>query len=232
MDIKFDKIISEGEEAREREDYPRAFERFDQAIVLAATKSDLTTLINALAHKLLIYKNLYQKTGNNWFNELMAGDAKTGLKIVEKSGLLGQPKAVILLRLGDYHINKKNYELAATAYKEGLENSDVNKPGEYAEYLSHLAWAQGLMGDKDAIAHLKKSLEIAESDTNLRPFHRLVILSGINMRLAEVYKVQDNPEESLAALDIAEKMAKELQSEFHMPMRLKQAGLLRSQLQL
>ena len=218
----YDQLIEQGEIAREKENYSEALTALDKALIIAARDEQWTQLVNALAHKLLTYKHLFQKTGKDSFLELMLGEAQTGLKISEDKKILGQPKAVMLLRIGDYHFLKEEFAKAMSFYEEALENIEKEKKGEHAEYLSHLGLCQAELGKQEGLDNINQALQLALADDQTRPFHKLVILSGIHMRQAVAYNKFKQFEQAKASFEIAKTMAEELALEHKMSMRLKQ----------
>ncbi|HYE22208.1 MAG TPA: hypothetical protein VD998_01315 [Verrucomicrobiae bacterium] len=227
---KYQLRLEEGEKAREQEDYALALKSFDQAIIEGVELDDPILILNALAQKLLVYKHMFQKTTNPVYNLLMLGDAQTGLKIAEEKKVTGQPKAVMLLRSGDYFFWKKDYATAQTLYEEAVLNVDQEKKGEYAEYLSHLGICQALNGNKTGLENLNKALTLASEDNTLRPFHKLVIVSGIHMRLAMANKKFGDTDKAIKEYETATTMAEELASVHKMPMRLKQLEIVAKEL--
>lgn len=230
MENNYDELILQAETAREQDKYAEALLALDQAIIICGYERDFVKLINTMAHKLIIYKNLFQKTGSEIFNELMFGVAQSGFSITERYGITGQPRAVMIMRLADYYFWTKNFARATALYKEAVTNADRAKPGEYSEYLSHLGLSEVFSDEPDGIKRLLESLDLAKIDTLLRPFHKIVVECGINMRLAVAYNKLGNKDESKKYYSQALKQAKELKEKYGMGMRLIQLESVKQEL--
>lgn len=228
----FDQLIDSGERARELEDFDRSFAIFDQAILLATKLNDPAKIINAIGHKLLAYKHLAERSNSENYWQLYRGEVETGLKIASDAKIEGQPMALMLLRQGDYFSHLLDYAKAEEIYQKALEKLDPNDGGVYGEYLSHFGLAQSMSGKTEGLTTLKTSFDTVALDNKLRPFHKLVVLSGINLRLALASAKLGFDEDSKKYMAEAERQAKELAEQHKMSIRLKQIGEAKSKIGL
>lgn len=217
-------LLRQGEQAREHGDHALALSCLGQAIIQAGQEERYAVVVNALAHKLLIYKDLYTYTHKHIFLELMRSEAEAGLRIVEQYTLNGQPKAVMLLRLGSYFFEKEDFSAAVQYFTQAVAEIGEENMGEASEYLSYLGRAQVKAGQTDkGVGTLERALSLAEQSEDLRPFHKLVTLSGIELRLADVYFDIGRTEEAEKIFTIALQQSKELHTVHSMSVRLEQA---------
>lgn len=227
----FEEYIKQGEMATEHQQHPEAMQAYTMAILTAANNKNYEQVVQALGQRLIIYKHKWQLSGDAVFLELLKGDADTGTAIVEKYSLEGHSKAVMLLRSGDYFYENKNYSEAANNYANAVDNlpeGDIAQP----EFLGHLGVALCLSGDNGGLEKLNTALNLAEADRNLRPFHKIIIISGIQMRLAESEYAFGNIEKAKEHLEIAFQLGKELESEHNIGMRTVQIKNLKDKLNL
>ncbi|MCL5008984.1 MAG: hypothetical protein M1400_01430 [Patescibacteria group bacterium] len=197
----------------------------------AAKRSDL--VVEALNHKLHIFKHLYQKTGQEIYLLLMRSEAFAALALADRFQVSGAPKAAALLRYADTFYMEGKYQESTALYAQALEVLPKTVSGAYAEFLSHYAiselkWRQ----NPEALKKLLEALSLAEADGALRPFHKLIILSGIQARLAEASTILNNRAESEQYFTRAEENALKLEREYGMPMRRIQLENLKQQLNL
>ena len=233
MDVSYKQLIENLEMAREQGDYPKALLFAEEAVILSAQEKNLEQLVNALAQKLLIYFHLFEKTENQLYNDLMYGDVQTGLQLVEEHGISGQSKAVMLLRTGDYYLHKNQPGKTVDYFALAIQFVDPEKKAEYAEYLNKWGYAESLAGDvTSGQLKIEKAEELVENDKTLRPFHKLIISSGISMRLAHCYFLANNQKQAKEEFAKAKIMADELSTQYSMPMRLLQIERLQNKLNL
>ena len=215
----------------ERGDYAAALELIDRTCLEAAFSARPDWVVEALNHKLHVYKHLYQKTGEAIYLDSMGAVANLALDFCEKHRLTGPPKAAALLRYADACYLKADLVQAVEFYQRALAEIPPLPEGRYAEYLSHWAVAKIKLNQDPAIlVELEKALTLAKNDATLRPFHQLIILSGIQARLAESYAALGRPREAEAALAEAETLAGQLEKTYAMPMRRIQLETLKRQL--
>ncbi|MBI3952512.1 MAG: hypothetical protein HY336_00985 [Candidatus Doudnabacteria bacterium] len=214
------KLIDKGELAREKGQNEKALSVLDKAVFVASQKKNYPSLLQALAHKLLVWKHLYLKTKDPAFLELMKSDAEAGLAIAKEKKVSKEFQAVFLLRIGHYYQYVSKYKEAVKFTKQAVNLIDEKKSGKYAEYLGHNGLSLTLSGQKQGLAILRKSLEIIKKAKNLRPFHKLVIHTGILMRLAISLNKFNKKSEAKDMLASAEKLAMILAKKYKMPFRL------------
>lgn len=225
------KLFEEFERLSERGSYAEALEIIDRACLEAAFSARPDWVVEALNHKLHVYKHLYQKSGEAVYLDSMAAVANLALVFAEKHGLSGPPKAAALLRSADVYYLKSDLAQAVEFYQRALDEIPPLPEGRYAEYLSHWAAAKiKLSQDPAILADLEKALSLAEKDASLRPFHKLIIVSGINARLAESYALLGRTSQAKTALAEAEAAAGLLEKTYAMPMRKIQIETLKRQL--
>jgi hypothetical protein len=105
------------------------------------------------------------------------------------------------------------------AYAELSGEAEV---GTRAEFLGHLGEAEGLSGKRVGVTHLEQAVEQICRAVDMRPFHKLVIESGVRLRLARVFMRLDRPREALEQLQQARTLSVVLDKEYAMASRLEQ----------
>ncbi len=224
--------IAELERAREQGDAQRALELSNHLLYEAAASGDSRKLVEVLQHRLEVYKHAFQATGEPLFLELMRADVETGLRLAAAHEF-PDAQATFQLRLGDTLLLRGDAVGSLPAYREAVSLVDPEtNPARRAEFLSHLGRARAKAGElEQSKQDLEQSLRLAEAAEGVRPFHKLIIVSGILMRLAEWAKLSGDTGASKGYLDRASVMARELNAEHQMPMRLKQIEQLERELQ-
>jgi tetratricopeptide (TPR) repeat protein len=229
--MHIDQLLESAEMAREKGNHAEALALAEQVIIAAADSGDYTRVVEALAHKLIIYKHKFQASNNQVFNVLMYGDVQAGLKIITEHNISGHPVAVMHMRAADYFFWRKEYSESIPFYEQALKHADKNKKGEYAEFLSHLGMAEIMAGKTDeGRQKVEQSLSLAEADNALRPFHKLTVTSGILFRLSASYGQQGNKEKFEEYFSRAMEQAQILKNEYTMPMRTIQGEALRQRM--
>jgi tetratricopeptide (TPR) repeat protein len=216
-------LIEQGEFAREKGQDERALSLLDRAIFEAGKKKDYASLLAALSHKLLVWKHAYLKAKDMAFLELMFSEAWGGLKIAQRVKVEKGFQAVFLLRIGHYFQYKGNYKLAQNYGRKALKFISKNDKARYAEYLGHFGLSQALAGNKQGLNTLKQALKLIEKAKKVRPFHKLVIHSGILTRASIALNKFGKKSEAREMLDAAFELAKILARQYKMPMRLHEA---------
>ena len=230
IENNLDKLIEQGERVREEKKWDEALVIFDRAIIQAANQKMPDKIINVLGHKLIVYKHLFYETENILFLELFKGEVLNGLNIANEQNINDQPRALMLLRLGDYFLLKKNYKQSVVHFKESLDYLDQKQPGLYGEYLGHFGFGQFLSGDETGFETLDKAYTMVEQSQDLRPFHKLIILCGINLRSAQAWAHTGNLEKANQVLVKAENQAQEINDKYHLPLRLEEVLRLKNKL--
>ncbi len=228
---EIDKLIEQGEKVREEKKWDEALTIFDRAIVLAANEKDPERLISILGHKLIIYKHLFYETKNRLFLELFRGEVETGLNIIKLEKITGRMKGLMLIRQGDYYLLLSEYKKAVEFYTESVACMDKSRAGEYAEYLGHLGLGQALSGDPAGFETFKIAESMLTGSTDLRPFHKSVVLAGIKLRAAKSYAVANNIAAARENADEAEKLGQEIAQKYGLPLRLEEALRLKKEIE-
>jgi len=242
-------LMAAAEQALLAGEIEKSLELSEQASDLAETQKDYAGVLNAQAYISILHKvqlrDLPESVGiedlkRTVLLEELGQAAAKGLKIAEEQDIHGQPKSVVLLRLGDYYYLGGNFQEAANKYKEAVaEIKDYDRPDKntiYAEYLGHYGNALGMAGDEKGLVELNRALGIAENliegedqerSQEVRPFHKLIISSGILMRLAEVCLKQGKKVQAEQAFERAQQEAEELQDKYNIAVRLNDLAKLR-----
>jgi tetratricopeptide (TPR) repeat protein len=230
--MNFKKLIEQGEIAREHEDYSEALRCFDLAIVEAGSVKDWLSVTQALGHKLIIYKHLFQKTRERPFLELMLKDAEAYLNIANKKKLPSEIKKIPLLRIADYDFLTGAYTKAVTVYQSALAHIPKRKVNEIAEYQSHYALALIKANRPElGLDLLRDSLSKIEKAKGMRPSHRLVVKSGIFGRIALASIWMKDGITARQAFEKAMIDALILEKKYKRPMRLRQLEILRNEIE-
>lgn len=216
--------------AREAGKIDEALLQSQRALLEAAKIKDPVLAMNAYAHQLLIFKDQFTHSGEDFYLHLMHGIAIAGLSLAEDLHVTGQPLAVIYLRLGDYYFQYKEYSKAVDSMEKALqmiERTRIDKPGEYSEYLSHLGKARVFKGDIGVgLRNLKEAVNLTEGSSELREFHHKVIYSGNILRLLFAYYQSGDKEKAIELLRNVYPLAIELKEKYNMPIRLEQVEKL------
>lgn len=216
--------------AREGGNVDDALLKAQQALLEAGKLKDPILAMNAYAHQLLIFKDQFTHTSEDFYLHLMHGLAIAGLTLAEDLHVTGQPLAVIYLRLGDYYFQYKQYGKAVESMEKALqmiEQARENKPGEYSEYLSHLGKARVFEGDVGAgLKNLQEAVGLTKAPTELREFHHKVVHSGNMLRLLFAYYQSGDKEKAIELLRDVYPLAIELKDKYDMRIRLEQVEKL------
>lgn len=215
--------IDQSEKLREQGALSDALVSIDNAIAFAGEEANYVELLEAMAHKLEIWKFFHTKTQQAVFWELLKGDAITGLHIAEAYNIHGHPRAVMLLRRGTYDMFHKNYNSAVEWFKKAYSALPASEQtGTRAEFLGHLGEAEGSTGNEEGVAHLEQALAEVKASTDIRPFHKMVIESGIHLRAARVSMVLRRERDARVHWEQAKNISEILSKEHNMPARLAQ----------
>jgi tetratricopeptide (TPR) repeat protein len=225
MAQNYNKLIEEAEITREQGKMDKSLALLSEAIIEAGRNNDWDSVLAALGQRIITYLHLYQETGDKNFLELFWADTQGGLKIARRTKASGENKAPLMLRIGQYHGLMGDHLTASSYHTAALNLLPRKKDGRFAEYLGFKGVELALAGNKKGLTDLEEALRIIETDTELRPFHKLVIKSGILLRIAEAkYKFKDKTWND--ALDDAFDIAETLSRKHKMKMRLYQAEQL------
>lgn len=196
-----------------------------QALLEAGKLQDPVLAINAYAHQLLIFKDQFTHTGEAFYLHLMHSLAVAGFALARELGVDGQPVAVMHLRNGDYFFHYKKYPEAVAELQQAVELMEAvkaDKPGEYAEYLSHLGKAKVYAGMHDGIDALRAAVELTAGKTELREFHHTIVHSGNMLRLLAAYHQLGDKDQAIDLLRQVYPLALELKEKHNMPLRFEQ----------
>lgn len=223
----FQQLTEQGEIAREQGNLDQTLAFFDRALFAAITDKDYSGAVAVLTQRLITFKHAYEKSGDAVYMELFYGDVLTALRLCEFSKMEGQLKAVTYSRSGDYFLFKQDFPEAARHYELALAElnkaSDVAE-GTKAEYLGHYGEALVKSGDRSGLEKLDEALRMVRSSNHgLRPFHQIVVESGILLRQADAYAFIRQPDKARESLAAAKKLAHELAEKHNMKMRQIQA---------
>ncbi len=222
-----------GEQAGLQGDTAKALASFELAFIQAANQENDAELLNCIAHIAIIYKHQFHTLAPEDphripFVEMMGAYAMAGVRIADQKAIIGQPRSAAILRVGDYYYAKSMYQQAADTYHDAIEEmknyEGLDKDLILAEYRGHYGQALGMIGDETGIKELNEALQTIEGlqEEQVRPFHKLIILTGIFMRLAEVYLHLGKQKDAENVLAKALPMAEDLAQKYDMPDRRKQ----------
>lgn len=207
------------EKARESGDIDQALLLSQKALLDAALKNDGILAVNAYGHQLLIFKDLFTKTGQEFYLHLMHGATAAGLQLAADLKLSGQAVAVMHLRAGDCLFHLKKYTEAVIEIRK-VGGIQKEKSGEYAEYLSHLGKAQVFAGQvQDGILNLEKAVEITSGETELRGWHQKIVHSGNMARLVLALLQIGEKDKAVEIAKLIYPIALDLKDNHNMPIR-------------
>ncbi len=171
-----------------------------------------------LSQRIICNKHLWQNKRDLKYLKLMSEDVLSGLNLkISKN-----EKAVFCLRCGDVFAAQDDFDKAEENYQ--LAYDLVNK-GDFAEaeYLGHLAEIKSRNGkNAEALKLFEKALFIMQTQAEIRPFHKLIIESGLYMRLAKCLFATAHYYMAMKFLFRSYKMCLKLKFIHGMPQRLKQ----------
>ena len=165
------------------EGHPRdAMEILDRVIEFTRKNGDPETESSALGYKIVCLKHIYQNTRDEKVLQQMHGYIKLGMILP----ISAQSKAVFHLRLGDVYTAKQDYKSAERSYRKAAWLVRRDKV-MYPEYLGHYAESKAMNGKSQrAIIMILIALQkVEEAKNNFRPFHYLILVSGLYARLAK-----------------------------------------------
>lgn len=153
---------------------------------------NMNILAQALAHRIICHKHIWQNTGDEFSLREMLVDVING----ELLPVSTEDKAVFYLRHGDCLSSMNMHNSALEQYRLAYES--VKKGGvEEVEYLGHLA--EALVGANrvnasealnylDQAMDLMKKIESGPNEQKPRDWHSLIIWSGLYGRKAFVLR--------------------------------------------
>lgn len=218
--MDFKKIIEKGEIAREEENYSLALKCFDEAALQAGKENKWQYVIEIIGHRTIIFIHHYWKTHDPSFLELMLGEIKAGLEIAKKKKISAEIYAPLLLRWGDYYRRQGKAKEAVPYYAKALRAIGNKNKARHAEFLGFYGEALALSGNRDGLRKLQQALSVIEKDKSLRPFHKLTVRCGINLRFVDCYLKHKEIGLANKHLDEAEKDALVLAEKYKQNVRL------------
>ena len=234
------KKISEGEEAREKLDFLTALICFNTAYTLFEPLNNASGLLSVIGHRFLVYKrrNKSARPGSDEFKrdmQLMKNEVTFGAQIANqyREKITDSEFSVILLRFGDCMMLEHRYTSAANYYKKAFDSLGLDaKAFTRAEYMNHYAEAiaqQQGDGYTKAFRHWSVAMlmVLGYKEDDLRPFHRLIILSGIQLNQSKAHLAQGDEISSIANFLNAASFARTLRDVHHKPARLADAEEVR-----
>ena len=214
--------IVEGEQARELQDYESAHYYLQKAITLAGQQNNPAFLVEAYAHRFLIYKHQCQNAGDKAPLLLMHAESEIMLSLVEEFELEGHPAAVAYLRAGDYRAFKGEYGTAAQLGKIALSFIDKENFQQYVEFYAHYAhWFA--LADRSALnlKELLNVLEMVQKVKSIQPVRQMILESGVLLRMADVL-IEFKSDDATMYLQRARSIAQHLKDSFGYAQRLVQ----------
>ena len=221
------------EKARETGAGAEALRLSQIALLDAGMQNDPVLAINAYGHQLLVFKDEHARTGNVFYLHCMHSLVIAGIALAKDLGVTGQPVAVMHLRLGDYFFQCGKFAEAVGELEQALAITkavEQEKPGEYAEYLSHLGKAKVYAGDASGVVQLEQAVEKTAGVTELREFHHMTVHSGNMLRLMAAEVVLGHTDRARGILNEIVPIARSLEVEYGMPMRMEQVRKAAAQL--
>ena len=175
-------LIREAERICEQGHPHEAMEILNRVIENTRKNGDPEMEGSALGYKIVCLKHIHQNTGSEKVLEQMHGHIKLGMMLP----ISEQHKAVFHLRLGDVHTAMRDYKNAERSYRKAawlVRRDKIAHP----EYLGHYAESKAVNG-KPMLAIILILIALRRVDEVkgiLRPFHRLILISGLYARLAK-----------------------------------------------
>lgn len=215
-------LIREAERICEQGHPHEAMEILNRVIENTRKNGDPEMESSALGHKIVCLKHIYQNTRDEKTLEKIHGHIKLGMMLP----ISEQHKAVFHLRLGDVYTARQDYQNAERSYRKAARLVRRDKI-VHPEYLGHYAESKAVNGKPLlAIVLILIALrKVDEAKDILRPFHRLILVSGLYARLAKsAIKARKFPL-ALSALFKGYALAWWLAIKHKMPQRRKQYHL-------
>lgn len=213
MESQGRKIHGQAAHAREASQHLEALKLYDEAILAYLEDNDLQGLAEVFADRAIVYRHLFDQTGNRNFLLIAKGEMTASLEIAQESGQR-QALAMPYFQLGSVERELEQLPKAVESYKKALENITRNPPDQHnraaivADFKGHLASTEYRAGDKSALDRAEQALvelqavpvvteeQLAAQDGKLEfnqevKYNKDVWLSGAHMRIAEMLKEDD-----------------------------------------
>ena len=191
-------LHTQAEHAREHEhDFWKAVNLAQTAINTYLIDGDYLGASEALLSLALTYLQLFREHHDQPYLILAESSTRAGIKIAESlsdtSGLALAYRglAKIFEEQSKWEEVVANYQKAIFAFTENPP-ADNNRPAVLADMKAHLARAEYMSGDKNALEHINQAIsELQQADEP--PYNRDVWLSGAYMMAAQMLQL-DNRE--------------------------------------
>jgi tetratricopeptide (TPR) repeat protein len=191
-------LHGKAETAREIEgNFLKALELTDQATIAYSKENDLLGLAEVQASRFIIFKHLFQSTGDEAYLILGRNAALSGVEIARLSGIK-EALALPLFNLGKAYFEMKDWKNAVKAYQEAADNIESNPPKEHdrpavkLDIKGHLYTAEYLNGDKSALERAIETAEELKNTDEISQYNKDVWLSGAYLRIAVMQKYSQN----------------------------------------
>ncbi len=189
---------------------------------------DFKNYLEGIGHKVHIFKKFFKATNNPAYLHQILEQIDKALQICKQQHITGHALAVMHLRKGDafYSLSRllEALEEHKKAYAQVLADKGVEDFTK-AEFLGHLALSKAANGFEDSLIDFNSALSLVRQSNSpsLRPWHRLILETGILLKKAECLKILKKPQtEVFAAIQEAKPKALELLNKYNMKDRQEQ----------
>lgn len=202
-------LLTQANEIREKGDFLKALQMDDEATLELQKEGNLGKMAEAQAQRYLCFSLLYGKTDERAYLMLAKNAAVGAVEIAESCGDK-TALAIPYFNVAKAYMSLEQYTQAVGAFEKALDNLTNNPPeshnraGVMADFKIHLAEAQYLAGDKDAINLLVKAVEEldASDEKKISSYNYGVWKSGAFMAAARIMK-DDDPGKAKEFLELA-----------------------------
>lgn len=193
-------LLTQANVAREEGNPLKSLQLADEATLELQKEGNLPKMAEAQAVRYLGFSHLFGKADKRAYLMLAKNAAVGGVEIAESCGDK-TALAIPYFNLAKSYMSLEQYSQAVSAFEKALDNLTNNPPeshnraGVKADFKIHLAEAQYLAGDKEAINMLVKGVEEldASDEKEVSAYNYHVWKSGAYMSAAKLLK-EDNPE--------------------------------------
>lgn len=221
-------IHSLAEDARRHSHFDKALELIDQALVAYQKEQDILGFAEALASKVITLRQLYDQSKNSNYLILAKHTADSAVEIARQSGNK-QTLALPLENLAKIFVDMQDFDQAAKAYKEALENMEQNpfpihdRPAYVDQMKAKYQLCLYLSGKKEALREAEKLADkiMGEKDPSEQDKEIWAVITYIS--IAEAASRIDPTSKDLAkqVLGKALKIASKSSSEQLIPLKEK-----------
>jgi len=203
--MKTSKLLDIARKHREGDRPEQALDVFNTVIFQAQKEKDHAQVVEAFGDRAILYRHLFESTGDVIYAVLARKDAETMLELVKMLGIVEKlPTAYYLLGqaalLFQEYKEAENYFFKALRYFKGSS-------AEKGSWRYHWAKALYLLGEKKKalFAFAKAIDEIKKSSGKTDSFLQNVYLSGAYSNFAYVL-IKDDPEEAMKYYGLAKEL--------------------------